>query len=319
MTVGVNISHDASICIKDKNKISFFEECRFNKIKKWEPTPDDFNFVCFKEIKNFNDTFVFTSYGKHKNVNEKIIKQINKKYNITKSYYNPAQHHLYHACSAFYVSQFNEAICIVMDGGGACFQPESTFRESDSIYFINNTQIQEKYKCFSNVICTSAYMNTKDKEKFLLIDMQNNDFDYFYTDEDGCNIRMTSNFTPGQLFNHLCSIIKLQSEDKIGNRCISESGKAMGLSSYGNSFGKNDEDLAKQVQIATEKYTIDLIEKGLTYNNTKNVILSGGYALNCVNNYKYTKHFKNINFFVDPCPHDGGTALGAAVWYDHYR
>ena len=129
---------------------------------------------------------------------------------------------------------------------------------------------------------------------------------------------MTSNFTPGQLFNHLCSVIKLRSKDKNG-LFFAEPGKAMGLSSYGNDLGKKDEDLAKQVQISTEKYTVDLIEKALTYNNTKNVILSGGYALNCVNNYKYTKHFKNINFFVDPCPHDGGTSLGAAVWYDHYR
>ena len=53
--------------------------------------------------------------------------------------------------------------------------------------------------------------------------------------------------------------------------------------------------------------------------NTRNIILSGGYALNCINNYKYTQYFKNVNFFIDPCPHDGGTSLGAAVWYDHYR
>jgi len=93
----------------------------------------------------------------------------------------------------------------------------------------------------------------------------------------------------------------------------------MGLSSYGNSHGERDEDLAKQVQEVTEEYTINLIEKALTLGNTKNIILSGGYALNCVNNYKYTQYFKNVNFFIDPCPHDGGTALGAAVWYDYYR
>jgi len=26
------------------------------------------------------------------------------------------------------------------------------------------------------------------------------------------------------------------------------------------------------------------------------------------------EHFPEHNFFVDPIPHDGGTAVGAAVW-----
>ena len=124
---------------------------------------------------------------------------------------------------------------------------------------------------------------------------------------------MTNSYNPGDLFNHLCDTIGLYSFE------TNEPGKAMGLSSYGNTFGKRNEDLAKQVQTATEEYTIELIEKALSYANTKNIVLSGGYFLNCVNNYKYTQYFKDINFFVDPCPHDGGTALGAAVWYDYYK
>ena len=318
MTIGVNISHDSSVCIKENNRLIFFEESRFNKIKHWGPTSNDFNFLSFKKIKKFNDVFVFASYGKDDDEDKEIINLIIKKYNIEKSFYNPWHHHIYHACSAFYVSKFNKAVCIVMDGGGAYNRPKSTFREADSIFYIDNSRVVEKYKCFSNVAYTAACLDKENKEKFLSIDIQDTSFDYFTKDLDNCEIRMTSNFTPGQLFNHLCSVIKLRSKDEHG-LFFAEPGKAMGLSSYGNSFGKKDEDLAKQVQISTEKYTVDLIEKALTYSNTRNVILSGGYALNCVNNYKYTKHFKNINFFVDPCPHDGGTSLGAAVWYDHYR
>lgn len=318
MTIGVNISHDSSVCIKENNKISFFEESRFNKIKDWSPSPNNFDFISFNKIKNFNDVFVFSSYGRYGDEDKEIINLLIKKYNIEKSFFNPWSHHVYHACSAFYVSKFDEAICIVMDGGGAYDQPESTFREADSIFYINNSEVIEKYKCYSNVVYTAVYLDTENKDKLLSIDINNTDFDFFATDTDNCEIRKTSNFTPGQLFNYLCSIINMESKSKDGHY-FAEPGKAMGLSSYGNSSGKKNEDLAKQVQIATEKYTVDLIEKALTYNNTKNVILSGGYALNCVNNYKYTKYFKNINFFVDPCPHDGGTALGAAVWYDHYK
>ena len=93
----------------------------------------------------------------------------------------------------------------------------------------------------------------------------------------------------------------------------------MGVASYGKLGGERDEDLAKQVQEETLKYTINLIEKALNHKDCKNIILSGGYALNCVNNYKYNQIFKDNNFFIDPVAHDGGTAIGAAVWYDNYR
>ena len=136
--------------------------------------------------------------------------------------------------------------------------------------------------------------------------------------QDYCNYNVSSSYNPGLLFNHLCATIGTEKILKNGN-VWNEPGKAMGLSSYGNSDGMRDEDLAKQVQEVTEEYTIDLIERALASANCKNIVLSGGYFLNCVNNYKYTQYFKNINFFVDPCPHDGGTALGAALWYDNYK
>ena len=44
-------------------------------------------------------------------------------------------------------------------------------------------------------------------------------------------------------------------------------------------------------------------------------ILSGGYSLNCTNNYKYLQRFPDHQFFVDPIPHDGGTAVGCALDY----
>ena len=47
-------------------------------------------------------------------------------------------------------------------------------------------------------------------------------------------------------------------------------------------------------------------------------MLSGGYALNCVNNYRYLDRFPKHNFFVDPNPGDNGTSTGAAIWLYYY-
>lgn len=75
--------------------------------------------------------------------------------------------------------------------------------------------------------------------------------------------------------------------------------------------------IAKKLQSESEKHTIRLIQKALDISGSKNVVLSGGYFLNCVNNFKYIEHFPDVNFFIDPIAHDGGTAIGAAKWFWH--
>ena len=76
-------------------------------------------------------------------------------------------------------------------------------------------------------------------------------------------------------------------------------------------------EIAKNVQEKTFRETCMLIDG--VKNKSNNIVLSGGYFLNCSNNFKYVKKYPNINFFVDPIPHDGGTAIGATVYYDNYR
>jgi len=75
--------------------------------------------------------------------------------------------------------------------------------------------------------------------------------------------------------------------------------------------------LQEKYKKKTFKDTCDLIDQAKEINN--NIVLSGGYFLNCSNNFKYVEKYPNLNFFVDPIPHDGGTAIGAALYYDNYR
>lgn len=76
-------------------------------------------------------------------------------------------------------------------------------------------------------------------------------------------------------------------------------------------------NIAKKLQDQTEQQTVRLIQKAIDISGSKNVVLSGGYFLNCVNNFKYLEHFPDVNFFFDPISNDAGTALGAAKWFYH--
>lgn len=82
-----------------------------------------------------------------------------------------------------------------------------------------------------------------------------------------------------------------------------------------------DKNLAWHVQWETEQQMYDLIQKAVDLTGETNIVLSGGYGLNCVANYKYLKKFPDLKFWIDPIAHDGGTALGLArhAWYKHSR
>ena len=73
-------------------------------------------------------------------------------------------------------------------------------------------------------------------------------------------------------------------------------------------------DLAYAVQKATEEGLIGLIRKAHELTGEKNIVISGGYGLNCVANYKYWKEFPDLNIYVEPVSHDGGTSIGGAFW-----
>lgn len=76
---------------------------------------------------------------------------------------------------------------------------------------------------------------------------------------------------------------------------------------------KKQKNVAWKVQRQTEQAMIDLIQKAIDVTGKKNIVIAGGYGLNCVANYKYKKHFgDDVNIYVEPVSHDGGTSIGAA-------
>ena len=73
--------------------------------------------------------------------------------------------------------------------------------------------------------------------------------------------------------------------------------------------------MAYAVQTQTQEQVTNLIRKAVAMTGKKNVVLSGGYGLNCVANYHYLEALRNegINLYVEPVSNDAGTAMGAAL------
>ena len=76
--------------------------------------------------------------------------------------------------------------------------------------------------------------------------------------------------------------------------------------------------MAYAIQEATENRMIELIRKAHEETGETNIVICGGYGLNCVANYKYLQAFPDLNIYCEPISHDGGTSIGGAnyIWHD---
>ena len=82
---------------------------------------------------------------------------------------------------------------------------------------------------------------------------------------------------------------------------------------------QNRRDMAYAVQKESQQAVAKLIKHAVEISGCKNVVISGGYGLNCVANYHYLDALKDlgINIYVEPVSNDAGTAMGAAYIWHH--
>ena len=80
----------------------------------------------------------------------------------------------------------------------------------------------------------------------------------------------------------------------------------------GEGFTDIQKDLAYAVQEQTSEGMCTLIQRAHDITGETNIVICGGYGLNCVANYKYAKRFPDLNIYCEPVSHDGGTSIGAA-------
>jgi carbamoyltransferase len=73
-------------------------------------------------------------------------------------------------------------------------------------------------------------------------------------------------------------------------------------------------DIAYSTQNTFEKIYLNLIKNVYKKNKSKNLVLAGGCALNCVANGKVMKNTNFDNIFIPPFPDDSGAGLGAALF-----
>lgn len=211
-------------------------------------------------------------------------------------------HHLCHAASSFFVSPFNEAAILSIDGIG---ETSTTWYGHGS----NNklTRIKEFYYPHSLGLTWTKFS------------------EYLGFGEYGAwkVMGMCAYGRPDKYSDKIKSIIKYAD----GELTVNPDAMQYRLSRFDgleNIFGprrKNREkieprhmDIAASLQAVTNEIVFDMARDLKLATKSDNLCMAGGVALNCIANAKIfeSKLFKSI--FIQPAPHDAGTALGAAFY-----
>jgi len=260
-----------------------------------------------------------------------IRKQARKKFDFKVTFIDTIHHHM-HATCAFVNSGFDDAAILVADGAGSFLKSEAcrdTVFEFETIFVADRGQIDygTAYK----------HMGTADSVGYIRCDK---DAPLFITDNPG----IVKEYEAVTTYCGFSSIdagktmglspygkenpdIPPMFRNGFGNRDLFAPNYPNGANVVVSRYPKLREDLASHkrgewtqiqkdmayaIQRASEEEITKLIQKAYDLTGKKNICISGGYGLNCVANYKFKKAFPDLNIYVEPISHDGGTSIGGA-------
>ena len=321
--LGINTSHNGSVCILKDGKIDFFlEEERLSR-HKYDGYPiETLKFLSKKYQINKIALSGLTQHFFYSNQFKLYNYYIDSLFPNTPIYNFLEHHHLCHSLSSFYNSKFKRGLGVVIDGNGSYIKTENENEykvETESIFVLDTiTPPDCIYK--SNRI---ADLSKSPKE----IGIEGVSLTKVYeciTEELGFNwteAGKTMGLSSYGKFNpNIPSLYKGSkgNKDIINSFLFAPHGSLKNKYKHLTQSSPLSFDLAYKVQQESQQIVGDLIEKFIQQTNIKQVCCAGGYFLNCVANYYLIKRFPDVEFYFEPISSDAGTAIGAAklLWQE---
>ena len=86
----------------------------------------------------------------------------------------------------------------------------------------------------------------------------------------------------------------------------------------GEPLNDRDRAVARALQVVTEETILHIVRELTRTHPSRNLVFAGGVALNCVANARILEKTEIERLWVPPCASDTGAPLGAALWHYHH-
>jgi carbamoyltransferase len=223
-----------------------------------------------------------------------------------KGLFDSTRHHLSHGYSSFWLSGFEDAIVIVIDGTGE--------HETCTVYHGKNSILKRLYCIYRPFSLGLVYSEITSHLGFNK-----------YRDE--YKVMGLAAYGKPQYIDQFRKIVKIVKDGryKIDLNYFNLVGDYIhGVSQlFENSFGRKrlsgenitdrHRNIAASLQNVTNETLCHIAKHAKQITGSKNICLSGGIALNGVANSYIKENGLFDEIFVDPAPDDSGAAIGAAL------
>jgi carbamoyltransferase len=341
--IGLNAFHadSAAALTKDNELLFAIEEEKLNRVKHWagfpllainkclketsiasqEVTDISINTNPFSNLKKklpyFLKNFLFGTkkyeiFNRTKN-KFKLKSLLNKNFNFnTKVKIHFVDHHLSHISSVYYASNFDESLCISVDGFGDFASVAIAKCIKNNIQIIDKVFFPHSLGIFYEMMTQAlGFKNYGDEYKIMGLASYGKPI---YFDLLKNNIFNEKNIFSLNLnyFNHTQNNFSYKfngspNQNKLYNEKL--------LKLFPNNFLELEkENIAASVQKLYEFFFFKIIKHSLKLYSSKNLCLAGGCALNSSANGKIPENFKFNNIFIPYAPGDAGGAIGSAFY-----
>jgi len=223
-----------------------------------------------------------------------------------------SEHHLSHAASAYYPSNFNDAIVLTADGVGEWASTTVAIAEGNNLEIKKEIHFPHSLGLLYSAFTYYTGFKVNGGEYKLMGLAPYGDPKYVnLIYENIIDVKKDGSFNLNQEYFNYCTGLTMTNEkfNKLFGKSVRNPEK--------ENLKQFHMDIASSIQKVTEEIMIKLCFSLQKEFNKKNLCLAGGVALNCVANGKIKEKKIFDNIFVQPASGDAGGSLGAALAFWH--
>lgn len=234
-------------------------------------------------------------------------------------------HHMAHAASAYYPSQFDSCAILVSDARGSDIDADEF--ETISLYYAHNGQIDLLHRVTGREVKVSKPFFSKTLHIDEIYENSLGDFYSILTricgfgrGEDG-KLMGLAPYGTNKYRELLENCITYTDHGALSisyNNSFMESVQDLIENKQGEALFDVQKDLAYSAQEIFEDYTIKILQYLYQLTNCKNLCIAGGTGLNSVLNGKISDLTEFEHVYIQPAAGDAGTSIGAAL-YGYYN
>ena len=222
-------------------------------------------------------------------------------------------HHLAHAALGFHTSGFAEAAVIVADGQGEDVATTVFRAEGSRLVEVARFGIADSLGFFYAAVTRYLGFTAGSAGKTMGLAPYGQityEFPELATHQDGYRITMPGADKPERMRGWL---ERLDEVFGLAPQGVPAMDRSTDLLRSPVTLLRHHQEAAASAQAALERILSHVAEIALASTHSRNLVLSGGVALNCSANGRLREQFPSADVFVNGAAHDGGTALGAAL------